>query len=341
MPGDKEGRGVAMTKRILCVDDDAELLEAYSRRLRKRFQIESAFGGEEALAAVLHRGPYAVVVADLRMPGLSGVQLLSKIKVCSPDTVRIMLTGHADLHTALEAVNDGNIFRFLTKPCPVDLLARTLEVSLRQHALVTAERELLNKTLTGIVKVLTDMLGLANPAACGRASRVHNLVMKMCEEMGLVEPWEINVAAMLSQVGCVAISRDTLAKVQRGADLSSEESDTLRNHPRVGRELVQAIPRMEEVAEIIAHQDSLYHRQRPLQKEPFGSSIPLGSRVLKAALDFDELFSRGIAEEDALTTLKDRQGWYDPGVLEVLEKILPGEPLPTRNSTRPCTITEN
>ena len=315
-----------MTKRILCVDDDAELLEAYSRRLRKRFQIESAFGGEEALAAVLHRGPYAVVVADLRMPGLSGVQLLSKIKVCSPDTVRIMLTGHADLHTALEAVNDGNIFRFLTKPCPVDLLARTLEVSLRQHALVTAERELLNKTLTGIVKVLTDMLGLANPAACGRASRVHNLVMKICEEMGLAEPWEINVAAMLSQVGCVAISRDTLAKVQRGADLSSEESDTLRNHPRVGRELVQAIPRMEEVAEIIAHQDSLYHRQRPLQKEPFGSSIPLGSRVLKAALDFDELFSRGIAEEDALTTLKDRQGWYDPGVLEVLEKILPGKP---------------
>ena len=163
--------------------------------------------------------------------------------------------------------------------------------------------------------------GLPNPAAYGRASRVHNLVMKMCEEMGLAEPWEINVAAMLSQVGCVAISKDTLAKVQRGVDLSSEESGIIRNHPRVGQELVQTIPRMDEVAEIIAHQDSPYHRQSPLQKEPFGSSIPLGSRILKAALDFDELLSRGIAEEHALATLKRRQDWYDPGVLDVLEKI--------------------
>ncbi len=322
-----------MTKRILCVDDDAELLQAYSRRLRHQFRIESALGSEEALSTVLNRGPYAVVVSDLRMPGLNGVQLLTKIKVCAPQTVRIMLTGHADLHTALEAVNDGYIFRFLTKPCPVDLLAKTLEAGLHQHALITAEKELLGKTLTGTVKVLTDVLALANPVAYGRASRVHGLVMRICEEMGLGESWPINVAAMLSQVGCVAIPEETLAKIQQGEDLQDEEMDAIRNHPRAGQELIQAIPRMEAVAEIIAHQARLYHRQNPLQDEPFGNAIPLGSRILKVALDLDELVCRGIGREDAMPTLKRRQGWYDPSVIEALEKILPKEVFPA--TTRP------
>jgi len=311
-----------MTKRILCVDDDVELLHAYSRRLRHRFDIETALGSEEALAAVMNRGPYAVVVSDLRMPGLNGVQLLTKIKVYSPPTVRIMLTGHADLHTALEAVNDGHIFRFLTKPCPVDLMAKTLEAGLRQHDLITAEKELLGKTLTGTVKVLTDILALANPVAYGRASRVHGLVTRICEEMGLVDSWPINVAAMLSQVGCVAVEQETLAKIHRGEDLRDEETDAFESHPRAGRELIEAIPRMEEVAQIIAHQARPYYRQTSKQEEPFGGSLPLGSRILKVALDLDDLVCRGIGREDTLPTLKSREGWYDPSVIEALEIIL-------------------
>ena len=96
-----------MTKRILCVDDDAELLEAYSRRLRRQFQIESALGGEEALAAVLHRGPYAVVVADLRMPGLNGVEVARLIKERHGGIKTIILTMYDDEDLVAQAIRYG------------------------------------------------------------------------------------------------------------------------------------------------------------------------------------------------------------------------------------------
>ena len=115
-----------MTDKILCVDDDPNILQAYQRALHKQFPIEAALGGEEALAAVAHRGPYAVVVADMRMPGLTGVEVLARIRQMAPDTVRMMLTGNADQQTALEAVNEGHIFRFMTKPCPPDAFAKAL-----------------------------------------------------------------------------------------------------------------------------------------------------------------------------------------------------------------------
>src|ERR1700733_8122058 len=103
-----------MSNRILCVDDDINILEGYQRALRKEFDITTAPGGEEALVKIRDEGPFAVVVSDMRMPGMDGIQLLTRIKQVAPESVRIMLTGNADQQTAMNAVNEGNIFRFLT-----------------------------------------------------------------------------------------------------------------------------------------------------------------------------------------------------------------------------------
>jgi DNA-binding NtrC family response regulator len=205
-----------MTERILCVDDDPNVLQAYQRALRKQFHIEPAFGGEEALQAVAEQGPYAVVVSDMRMPGMNGIELLAKISEIAPDTVRMMLTGNADQETALEAVNQGHIFRFMTKPCPPEIFAKALEAGLAQYRLITAERDLLSKTLSGSVKVLTDVLGLVNPAAFGRAARVRRLVHELCARLPVGAAWQVEIAAMLSQIGCVAVPEETLAKVYNG-----------------------------------------------------------------------------------------------------------------------------
>src|SRR6185437_10170592 len=101
-----------MTEKILCIDDDASILAGYERTLRRRFSIETALGGEEGLTIVRRQGPYAVVVADMKMPGLTGIDTLAQIRKISPDTVRIILTGNADQQTAIDAVNKGYIFRF-------------------------------------------------------------------------------------------------------------------------------------------------------------------------------------------------------------------------------------
>jgi len=311
-----------MTTRILCVDDDSNILLGYQRALRKQFQIEVALGGSEGLAAVRNQGPYAVIVADMRMPDMNGVELLAQVKEISPDTVRMMLTGNADQQTAMEAVNEGHIFRFMTKPCSPQDFAGALQAGLLQYRLVTAERELLSKTLSGSVKMLTDVLSLVSPTAFGRASRIREPARKIALILGENELWMIEIAAMLSQVGCVVIPEDVLARQFRDEDLSRSEQEAFAAHPLVGRDLIKKIPRLEGVAEIIGYQEKRFDGSGTPPDGRCGKSIPAGSRILKVALDYDSLASRGSSPEMAIGELQYRRGWYDPDVVAALQKAL-------------------
>jgi response regulator RpfG family c-di-GMP phosphodiesterase len=310
-----------MTERILCVDDDPNVLHAYQRALRKQFHIEIALGGEEALGAVIHEGPYAVVVSDMRMPGMNGVELLKKVKEHAEDTVRMMLTGNADQQTALDAVNEGHIFRFMTKPCPPEAFGKALAAGLAQYRLIRGERELLSKTFSACVKVLTDVLSAVNPAAFGRATRVRQLVRQICRELDL-KGWQFEVAAMLSQVGCVGIPAEVLAKAYEGRELKAAERKLFEAYPQASQELIANIPRLEEVAEIIAYQQQHYDGGGFPGDGKHGDRIPLGSRILKVALDYDSLTSIGSGKETALAEMNDRPGRYDPAVLAALSRVL-------------------
>jgi response regulator RpfG family c-di-GMP phosphodiesterase len=311
-----------MSQRILCVDDDANILLGYQRALRKRFSIEVAMGGEEALQAVAEQGPYAVVVADMRMPGMNGVQLLTEIKRVAPNTVRMMLTGNADQQTALEAVNEGQILRFMTKPCPPEDFARALEAGLEQYRLVCAEQELLTKTLSGSVKILSDVLALACPMAFGRSSRVRNLVRSMAGKLGDGDAWMTEIAAMLSQIGCIALPDGVLEKIHRGEELEVAEFEAFAAHPLLGRDLLKNIPRLEGVAKIVAYQQKQFDGGGSPRDGCRGEEIPLGSRILKAALDFDSLTSQAGTPEMAMAEMLHRPGRYDPRVLETLRSTL-------------------
>ena len=137
-----------MTSKVLFVDDDMNILTSFRRRLGRRFDITTLLGGERGLEALDDEGPFAVVITDQRMPNMDGITFLGELRKRAPDTVRMMLTGNTDLTTAIKAVNEGSIFRFFTKPCPLDDLASAIEVGLEQYNLVTAERELRDVQLT-------------------------------------------------------------------------------------------------------------------------------------------------------------------------------------------------
>jgi len=109
-----------MSEKILFVDDEKFVLDTFRRNLRKHFEIETAEGSMAAFDQLERNGPFAVVVSDLKMPKMNGVEFLSMVKTRYPDSIRIMLTGQGDLNTAVAAVNQGSIFRFLTKPCSPD-----------------------------------------------------------------------------------------------------------------------------------------------------------------------------------------------------------------------------
>ncbi len=155
-------------EQILFVDDDQNILNAYCRALRKEFRIETALGGEEGLEMIAGHETYAVIVTDMRMPGMDGIQFLAQVKEQSPDTIRIMLTGNADQQTAIEAVNEGNIFRFLTKPCPAEVLGQVLAEGIQQYRAIKAEKQLLAKTIQGSAQMFTDLLDERKQAEAAR-----------------------------------------------------------------------------------------------------------------------------------------------------------------------------
>lgn len=128
--------------RVLLVDDDVEVLEALQRQLRRHFDVTATCNPKEAIRLALSNGPFAVVVSDLGMPGMDGVSLLYLIRQAAPETVRVLLPGNGDMEAAISAVNQGNIFRFLTKPCAPTALITALEASVEQYRLVTGRREL-------------------------------------------------------------------------------------------------------------------------------------------------------------------------------------------------------
>ena len=311
-----------MSERILFVDDEPNVLNAIKRQLADKFRIVTTTEPREALKAVSQNGSYAVIVSDLRMPAMDGIRFLSKVRELSPDTIRMMLTGYADLDTAIKAVNEGSVFRFLTKPCAEDELINVLNIGLKQYRLVTAEKELLEKTLRGGIEVMTDLLSMANPEAFGRSLRISRVVTEIASRLGVSDLWKLDTAAMLSQIGWLLLPSHTLMKLYDGRRLTSVETKTLNMNPKISSDLIKNIPRLEPVAEIIFYQNKHFDGSGQPDDKRWGKLIPLGSRILKVALDFDLLEAQGITKGRALTQMHDRTGWYDPEVMEALEKFV-------------------
>ena len=304
-----------MSDKVLCVDDDPSITDGYQRALRKRVSIDTANSGDQALQMLANSGPYAVIVSDLKMPGMDGVQLLSKAKEVAPETVRMLLTGFADLQTAIAAVEQGNVFRLLTKPCSPDELASALLAGIEQHRLLTSERELLQKTLSGTIKMLVDILAMVSPDVFGRAQVLRGNLRALSRAVLGSSPWDIELAGMLCQIGLVSLPPALLTRSRGREELTPAEQELLNRVPEVGRDLLANIPRLEEVAQIVLYQHKHFngggHPPHSVSRE----QIPIGSRILKVCLDMTDLTAKGFSPHDALAMMQSRQGWYDPMVL--------------------------
>jgi response regulator RpfG family c-di-GMP phosphodiesterase len=320
-------------KKILFVDDEPNVLAAFQRRFRKDFAVETALGPIVGLD-VLQRNPdFAVVVADMRMPEMNGVEFLVKVRELSPDTVRMMLTGNADQITAIEAINQGKIFRFLNKPCPSELLKDALESAIRQHQLITAEKELLENTLSGSIKVLTEILSLSETKGFINPQVLRERMRSLAQFMRLTPLWEYETAAMLSQIGLVTIPPAIALKSRIGHALSLQEQTLLERIPEIGSNLIAQIPRLEHVARIIQYQAKNFDGTGFPHDAIAGPEIPLASRILKVLIDLNHFELSGTRASDALEKMRSRKGCYDPDVLAVVTACY----VPASSSNQPVS----
>src|SRR3984957_2922022 len=238
--------------RILCVDDEPRVVDGLAVQLRRDYQVLTAHSGQDALRILKEGAQPTVIVSDMRMPGMDGAALLKHVRQLYPDITRILLTGETARDAAVAAVNEGQIFRFLTKPCATETLRAAIDAGVMQHRLVTAERVLLQETLVGCIKALVDILAITNPVAFGRATRLRRLSVELAGALEIKGFWQLEAAAMLSQIGFISLPTELVEKLYYGKRLTPEEKILAEGAPQVAQNLLGRIPRMEPVLEILS-----------------------------------------------------------------------------------------
>jgi len=310
----------AQPERVLFVDDEPHLLAGIQRALRNHFSICTAKSGAEGLRVLETSGPFAVVVSDMRMPEMTGVQFLAQVRERYPDAVRMIFSGEADLQATIAAVNEGNIFRFLSKPISPEHLATAVKACLEQHRLMAAEKVLLEQTLSGSVSMMVELLSFVMPAAHGRALRLHRYVLALAAALNLHEQWQWPLAALVSQIGCVSLTVEALSKVEAGQELSPEEQRLYDSHPEMASKLLESIPRLEDVAAIVTAQ----HGPLPegLDPEPGNWDVRTAGRILlRAAHEFDACVLKGLSPDQAVAALRDGAVRFPESILIALQNL--------------------
>jgi CheY-like chemotaxis protein len=307
-----------MSERILFVDDEPNVLDGIRRTLRKQGEIYTAASGAEGLRVLSESAPFALVVSDMRMPIMNGAQFLAKVREHAPDTVRMILSGQADLQATIAAVNDGHIYRFLSKPCPPEQLLGAIEDGLKQYRLLTAEKVLLEQTLNGSVQMLIEILGMVSPAASARAARLQRHVIELATALSLPERWQWGLAALVSQIGCVALPKELLSKVEADQSLSEEERSLYESHPEVAGKLLAGIPRLEDVAAIVTAQFMVLDctNQPPDMRQWDVRTI--GQLLLRTSFEFDRLTTRGVSREATVERLRALKPGFPPSIVKAL-----------------------
>lgn len=317
---------------ILCVDDEVNILEGLQDNLRKQFKVFTALSGAEGLALIESDGPFPVVISDMRMPGMNGAEFLSKVRAKSPDSMRILLTGQSDMDSAISAVNEGQIFRFLTKPCPTEHLSSIIQLAIEHHQLSGLEKDLLENTLQGCVEALVEVLQLTNPVAFSRTNRLKEYVGHIARELDLPDRWQFEIAALLSQVGFVTLPSETLKKLFSGQTLEEDELVLMDEHPAVAYRLISKIPRLENVATMILQQRNFQKKEAVSLKPKEGleakesdstssdtdtpaeiampdvselsQTIRLGAQMLHVASEYDAQRSLGTTHLKAISAVR-------------------------------------
>lgn len=324
--------------RILIVDDDDGVRNFLFQLLNYKYDCKTISSAETALNLIRNEN-FALVLSDINMSGMSGLEMVPQLLARSPDTVVIMISGLQTIESAIAAMRVG-AFDYITKPFNLDQVEAVVDRSMdvyelrvakkayehQLEELIAKEKDLLKRTLSGSIKMLTEVLSMVNPTAFGAASRVRDLVSKMALQLEFEDAWQVEVAAMLSHVGCVTVPESILVKKYMKVPLSAEEQRILDGHPQVGHDLVSRIPRLEQVAQIIAYQEKQYDGSgEPRNSDKSGESIPFGARILKLALDFERLVESGASRSKALEEINKRSHWYDPAIALTLNKVITAE----------------
>lgn len=306
---------------VLFVDDDLNLLEALRRGHSRFYDVRTAPSAEEALRMLSESGPVDVIVSDVRMPGMNGIALLSRVHELYPDIVRIILTGHADLQNALDAVNECQAFRILSKPCPMDRMLQSLGSAMEQSRLVHGQVELAvlrkhKQAMEGIVIGFTKLVEARDPYTAGHQRKVASLAVAIGESIGLgIDSLAgLKLAALVHDIGKIYVPAEFLNKPGKLTDI---EFAIIKQHPVLGHEILAPIDFGWPLSRfVLEHHERLDGSGYPSGLS--GEAICIEARVLAVAdtvdaMTSDRPYRPGRGLEMALAEVESNRGiLYEP-----------------------------
>lgn len=310
-----------MKDRVLIVDDEIEILSAMQRNLRNDYLVTVAIGAKEALEILNTSPSFAVVISDFKMPEMNGLDLLRIIRTNFPNTIRVLLTGFADLDLSIKAINDGYVFRFLTKPVEFNTIKQTINECIQQYKLITAEKELLEKTLKGTIKLLIDIMSITNPKITNIAGRIRSVAKDIALQMNIQNTWEVEIAGLLSQLGFIILPDEITSKLFNNKQLTNEELLQYKESPVQASKLIELIPRLANIAEGIRYMFINYDGSNCNTSDFNQSKIPLISRILKVSYDYNYYIEIGLDSIKATEKMMATPYQYDPAILNILLEI--------------------
>lgn len=307
--------------KVLFVDDDQEMLNSFQRVFKTKYNFELAPNGQKGLEVFSTHGPFAVVISDYRMPVMNGIEFLSHLRQIYPDSVRIMLTGLAEYGTAIKAVNEGQVFRFITKPCSNNHLERAIEDGLEYFQMVQDRKELhalkrWRKSTEEIILAFARLIETRDPYTAGHQQRVAELSSAIAKEMGF--PTErveaVKMAATIHDIGKIYVPAEILNRPGR---LSEIEMSMIKLHPRVGYDILKNVDFEYPIHEIIyQHHERMNGSGYPLELK--GENILVESCIIAVADTVEAMFSYrpyrpGLGLEKALQEIERNAGTlYSP-----------------------------
>lgn len=350
---------------ILCVDDEPYILAALVRLLRgSGHRVLTASSGADALA-LMAREPVDLLISDMRMPGMSGADLMVQVRNSWPDITRLLLTGHSDVSATIAAINEGQVHRYLTKPWSDAELLLTIKEAFEHKFLEEEKQRLetltrdqneelkhLNANLEALVadrtkeleqanervkknyfnsiKTFSNLLELRGGQLMGHARRVADLSLKTAKALALndAQTNDVLIGALLHDIGQIGLPDALLNKPV--SKLTPPEAAQYRMHPVLGEQALMGQDDMQNVAAVIR----AHHERYDGQGYPdglAGQDIPLEARILAVADAYEDLVNGRLVSEhikpaDARALLARGRGTqFDPDVLDAFMSLFAHE----------------
>lgn len=312
-----------MRARILLVDDSEDILETLRDFLAETYDVDAAGSGAEGLEYLKGSRNYAVVISDLHMPRMNGLEFLRQCELHSPLTTRLLFSGDAGSRMANSALDVSLCFRVLPKTTPLAEFLSIVALAVRHHERAEVEHELLESTLRQSVCLLLDIFSATAPASFEMSLRLQRTVRQFAEAANLPSPWEVEMAAGLARIGAATLPPAVVAKFSSREKLNLAEKTLVEKIPEISARMIEAIPRMKGVAEIVRYQWKHFDGSGVPRDPRAGDAIPRGARILKIFTDRAWLELDGVAKNEARQTMEARKGVYDPELLAASFRIFP------------------